>query len=171
MAEDHKTRRSARLWPDFAAVIAFFGMLGMLLWRRLKRQSWIKETEPAKPVSKAVRESRPNVAFEPSDWPVGPVALIYVGVLVLLVVSPLAMILAYPHALPDVGRTLRIDPPGPRLQTNAAADLERLRDEEEKRLNTYYWSDKQKGTVHIPIDQAMKKLVASGIPDFPKEQQ
>ncbi len=127
-------------------------------------------TEPATPEADA-RETRPNIAYEPTDWPVAPVALIYVGVLVLLVISPLVLILGYPGALPDVGRSLRINPPGPRLQTDADSDLQRFRAEEEKRLNSYYWIDKQKGTVHIPIEQAMKKLVADGIPGFPKEQQ
>jgi hypothetical protein len=81
------------------------------------------------------------------------------------------LILGYPNTLPDVGRTLRINPPGPRLQTDPDADLQHFRAEQEKRLNSYYWIDKQKGTVHIPIENAMKKLVTNGIPDFPKEPQ
>jgi hypothetical protein len=41
---------------------------------------------------------------------------------------------------------------------------------EENRLNNYYWIDKQKGIVHIPIEQMMKKLTAQGIDGFPKRQ-
>lgn len=128
-------------------------------------------TEPVTPDTDEYRESRRKVAFEPTDWAVGTVALIYVGVLVLLVISPLVLILGYPNTLPDVGRTLRINPPGPRLQTDPDTDLQYFRAEQEKRLNSYYWIDKQKGTIHIPIENAMKKLVTNGIPDFPKEQQ
>jgi hypothetical protein len=113
----------------------------------------------------------PNTAFEPSDWSLGPVALIYVAIPILLVTSCLVLIAAFPSALPDVERTLRIAPPGPRLETNPEAELQRLRAEEEKWLNTYGWIDKQKGIVRIPIEEAMKKLARTGVPGFPQRQQ
>jgi hypothetical protein len=113
----------------------------------------------------------PKTAFEPTDWPLGPIALIYIGLIVLLVIVPFVLIAAYPTSLPDVDRSLSIAPPGPRLETNPQADLQRFRAEEEKRLNTYYWVDRQKGIVHIPIEQAMKKLATTGVPGFPKGQQ
>ncbi len=112
----------------------------------------------------------PEIAFEPTDWRVGPVAPLYLGVLALLVLCAFVLIVAYPKSLPDVGRSLRIAPPGPRLETNPESDLGRFRAEEEKRLNTYYWVDKEKGIVHIPIDEAMRKLARTGIPGFPKGQ-
>jgi len=64
---------------------------------------------------------------------------------------------------------LRIAPPGPGLQTSPERDLQQFRGEEDKRLNTYYWIDKQKGTVHLPIDEAIKSVVQKGILGFPKE--
>jgi hypothetical protein len=112
-----------------------------------------------------------KTAFETTDWQLAPIAGIYIGVLVLLVISCCVLIVAYPASLPDVGRTLRISPPGPRLQTDPASDLRAFRAEEEKRLNTYYWIDKQKGVAHIPIEQAMKKINATGIEGFQKGQQ
>jgi hypothetical protein len=118
--------------------------------------------------NKIHQEENPTTAFEPSDWSLRPVAFIYLGIPVLLVISCFVLLVAYPNALPDVGRTLRITPPGPRLQTDAEGDLQRFRAEEERRLNTYYWMDKQKGIVHIPIEQAMKKLAATSAPGFPK---
>jgi hypothetical protein len=114
------------------------------------------------------RHNNPATAYEPSDWNVGPVALVYAGLLALLVICCFVLIAAYPTALPDADRSLRSAPPGPRLQTNPGAELQRFRAEEQKRLDTYYWVDKQKGIVHIPIDEAMKKLVQTGIADFPK---
>ena len=117
-----------------------------------------------------MHRDNPTTAFEPSDWSLRPVALIYVAIPVLLVISCFVLIVAYPHALPDVDRTLHIAPPGPRLQTDAAGDLQKFRADEERRLNSYYWIDKEKGTVHIPIDEAMKKLAATGAPGFPKGQ-
>ena len=108
-------------------------------------------------------------AYEASDWDLGPVALVYAGVLALLVISCTVLIAAYPRSLPDANRDLHIAPPAPRLQTNPAADLAKFRTEEAKRLNGYYWADRQKGIVHIPIEEGMKKLAATGIPGFPKD--
>src|SRR5262249_36394407 len=115
--------------------------------------------------------ANPTVAFEQADWPLKPVAAIYVGVLILIVISAFVLIAAYPTSLTDVDRRLTIAPPGPRLQTDAAGNMRRFRAEEEKRLNAYSWVDRSKGIVRIPIEQAMKKLVTTGIPDFPKAQQ
>jgi hypothetical protein len=114
------------------------------------------------------RDRRATTAYEPTDWALGPVALVYAGVLALLVISCFALIAAYPTALPDVSRTNRIVPPSPRLQTDPAADLQRFRRQEERRLHTFYWIDKQKGLVHIPIEQAMKSIVHTEIVGFPK---
>src|ERR1700730_16202103 len=47
-------------------------------------------------------------------------------------------------------------PPEPRLQTNPRQDLRDLRASEDAILNSYGWVDKNTGTLHIPIDEAMK---------------
>lgn len=113
----------------------------------------------------------PKTAFEPTDWELGPVALIYVGVLVLLVICSFVLIPAYRAALPDADRTPTISAPGPRLQTNPQGDFQKFRAEEEKRLRSFYWVDREKGTVHIPIDQAMQQLARTGIASFGKTEQ
>ena len=51
-------------------------------------------------------------------------------------------------------------PEGVRLQAAPLADLQTLRAEERKILNTYGWVDPAAGVVHIPIDQAMRLFVA-----------
>lgn len=109
-----------------------------------------------------------SVDFERSDLPLAPIAGVYLAALALLVLCVVVLMFAYPNAMPDVNRTLRIAPPGPLLQTDPAGDLRVFRAEEDKRLNTYYWIDKSKGVVHIPIEQAMKQLTKSGIGGFPK---
>jgi hypothetical protein len=109
-----------------------------------------------------------NVRHEASDWRVGIVGLVLLGIFVFLVIAPLVLMWAFPHSLRDVDRRLAVAPPAPRLQTNPAQDLAKFRADEDKRLNSYYWIDKQKGIVHIPIEQAMRKLAREGIPGFPK---
>jgi len=165
-----KHRTIARALWGFAALS---GIAVAFVYKILKPRYSQDPDEPrfsaTHPVEHAQRKN-PTTDFEPTDWSLRPVALIYAGIPVLLVVSCFVLIVAYPNALPDVDRTLRISPPGPRLQTDPAGDLQKFRAEEERRLNTYYWIDRDKGIVHIPIEQAMKTLVATGAPGFPKGQ-
>ncbi len=117
-----------------------------------------------------IRERNPHTDYEREDWPLKPIALIYLGTFVLLVIAPLVLLWAYPQSVSDVSRRLEIRPPAPELQVNPQQDLIRFRLSEDNKLNNYYWVDKQKGIVHIPIEQAMKKLVAQGTDGFPKGQ-
>jgi hypothetical protein len=113
-------------------------------------------------------EDNPKTAFEKSDWPLGTIGLVLLGTLIFLVIAPFALIRAFPRAVSDVSRALTIEPPQPRLQTNPSEDLARFLVDEDKRLNTYYWIDKKKGIVHIPIEQAMQELAEEGIDGFPR---
>jgi hypothetical protein len=146
---------------------AFLIGIGLYVFNRSQNQM----ERPAMANAEAERSRRPKTAFESTDWDVAPIAAIYIGVLVLLVISCFVIAIAYPNTLADVSRSLHINPPGPRLQTNEAADLRRFRAEEDRRLNGYHWIDKQKGIVHIPIGEAMKKLARDGIDGFPKAPQ
>lgn len=163
----HRFEFARAPWRFFA----LGGLLVLFAWRFVVPRMLRPATEPAVSGADDQGQLNPKTAFEPTDWSLRPVAWVYGGTVILLVVSSLVLIAAYPNALPDVGRTLRIAPPGPRLQTTPEHDLQQFRADEDMRLNTYYWIDKQKGIVHIPIDQAMKKIVLTGLPDFPKEQE
>jgi hypothetical protein len=59
-------------------------------------------------------------------------------------------------------------PPEPRLQTNPREDLQDLRDEEEKVLDSYGWVDKDAGIVRLPIGEAMRLTVERGLPARPQ---
>ncbi|MGH6672620.1 MAG: hypothetical protein ACRECV_11710 [Xanthobacteraceae bacterium] len=169
MADPHRSK--ARTYQRLAfSVTALAGGLSLIAWKVLlpRRRAPAPEPVAAGASEHQQEESRP--AFEPTDWALWPVAVVYVGVVALLVISCFVLIAAYPNAVPDVRRTLRIAPPGPRLQTDPRGDLRQFRAEEEKRLNTYYWINKPKGIVHIPIEQTIKKLATTGIPGFPKGQ-
>ena len=56
----------------------------------------------------------------------------------------------------------------PPLQVDPAADFEKFKASEEQTLNTYGWVDQQKGMVRVPIDEAMKRVVAQGLPAVDK---
>lgn len=52
--------------------------------------------------------------------------------------------------------------PGVVLETAAKARLEKLtklREEQDKALNSYGWVDKEKGIAHIPLDKAMQMIL------------
>jgi len=113
-------------------------------------------------------ETNPDTAYERADWPVGMIGLVLAGVLAVLAAAILAVSFGFSDAVTDARRTLATPMPEPRLQTDSPEDLATLRAREEKALDTYYWVDRDKGIVHIPIDEAMKQVVARGLDGFPQ---
>lgn len=69
-------------------------------------------------------------------------------------------VISYPLAL-EQGERL---PPEPRLQTLPKEDLAKTRERDRARLEGYSWVDKNAGTVRIPIEDAMKRVLGQGIP-------
>ena len=114
--------------------------------------------------------TNPDVAVERTDMNVRVIAIIAVGVLLYVCLAPFILTRIYHPALHDVGRTLAIQPPGPQLQLNPAADLRKFAAKEDTQLDSYGWVDRAKGIAHIPIAQAMQDVAARGVPGFPKAQ-
>ncbi|HVW10518.1 MAG TPA: hypothetical protein VHC90_18145, partial [Bryobacteraceae bacterium] len=52
-------------------------------------------------------------------------------------------------------------PSGPRLQGDPQRELKAMHDDEDMLLSSYGWVDQAKGTVHIPIDQAIDMVAAN----------
>jgi hypothetical protein len=46
--------------------------------------------------------------------------------------------------------------------------MQAYREAAARHLTGYGWIDKDKGIVHIPIDEAMRRIAERGIPDWPK---
>jgi hypothetical protein len=55
-------------------------------------------------------------------------------------------------------------PPAPRLQDNPQQELQELRAQQKALLEGYAWVNKETGIVRIPIEDAMKIVVARGLP-------
>lgn len=76
------------------------------------------------------------------------------------------------YPAPDKTLYLRSRPPVtypmPTLQDDPVADMNRFRSEQLQQLNGIYWLDKAGGTVHLPIEDAMRIVARDGIPDWPK---
>ena len=63
-----------------------------------------------------------------------------------------------------LAETLPAQPPEPRLQVLPAADLTRIRAQEEAALNSYAWIDSKSGLVRIPIERAIELVAERGLP-------
>jgi hypothetical protein len=112
-----------------------------------------------------------DVDFERSDMSVAVIAVLAIAVLAYICLAPFALTRIYRSALGDASRQLTINPPAPKLQLDAPADLAALNARETTQLASYGWIDRAKGIAHIPLAQAMQDVAAHGIPDFPKAPQ
>jgi hypothetical protein len=111
----------------------------------------------------------PPARYERSDVPIRTTLIAAPAVLIGLLASVLLVWWIYPGSAID--RRMPTPPPvypAPRLQTDTAADMRAFEAAELARLNSAGWDDKSKGLGHIPIDEAMRRIAASGIPDWPK---
>jgi len=113
-------------------------------------------------------ETNPDTAYETADWPVGIIGLVLAAVLLVLAIAVVAVSFGFSDAVSDARRSLATPMPEPRLQTDPPDDLAKLRAREQNELDTYYWIDRDKGIVHIPIDEAMKQVLARGLDGFPQ---
>lgn len=59
-------------------------------------------------------------------------------------------------------------PAGPRLQRFPANEIFEFRSNENEQLNSYGWIDRNAGTVHIPISEAMRLTLEHGLPSRPQ---
>jgi hypothetical protein len=60
--------------------------------------------------------------------------------------------------------------PQPRVQVQPGLDLGKLRANENARLDSYGWIDREAGVAHIPIDRAMQLVLERGLPDVGKNE-
>jgi hypothetical protein len=114
------------------------------------------------------RAVNPENTYERSDWPIKAIGVVALIVLAFLAIAPWALFGGFRGSVSDVDRQLAVTPPAPRLQVDPEEDLARLRAAAEARLESYGWVDRQKGVVHIPIEQAMRQVAAKGIDGFPR---
>jgi hypothetical protein len=106
---------------------------------------------------------------ERSDVPVRTALIAAPAILIGLLASVLLVWWIYPQSTIDRRMPTELQQyPAPRLQTDPAADMRGFLATELARLNSGGWDDESKGAGHIPIDDAMHRIAASGIPDWPK---
>jgi hypothetical protein len=93
------------------------------------------------------------------------VSLLFVTVLALA----LLVLWLFPGSTIDQAKRLAHPQfPNPQLQPNPRENMARFYAEEMQRLNGTGWVDKAKSTVHIPIENAMRKVAEEGIQGWPR---
>ncbi len=68
---------------------------------------------------------------------------------------------------PPLADTLSARPPAPRLQVNPPGDLRAFRQEEDQRMASYGWVQREAGVIHIPVERAKRRLLEQGLPVRP----
>ena len=155
-----------------AALVAATGLIA-LLPRHASQGVRIRAADPAvegpDPGAEGPAERRlPAARREQKDVSFRALALGGIAVLLCLVIALGAARWIYSGS----DKTLRFQPPAsypsPTLQDDPVADMNRFRSEQMQQLNGIYWLDKATGTVHLPIEDAMRIIARDGIPDWPK---
>ncbi len=114
--------------------------------------------------------------YEHSDVAIRPLALFIAGLAISLVV--VTGIVAALFWLFERGAAATDLPPlplaeenpvtpGPLLQVSPRADLDEMREREQRQLNTSAWVDKERGVARIPIDRAIALTAERGLPNWP----
>ena len=118
-----------------------------------------------------------GAAYEHTDAAVGPVAKFLFWLFIAAIVTHFGLAgvyklmidqgvkaepgeRRYPLAASEEARL----PPVPRLQQFPRNELYTFRTDERAHLESYGWENKAAGTVHIPIEEAMKLTVERGLP-------
>ena len=105
---------------------------------------------------------------EARDVRLKPMLIAAVGMAIALGVVLGSAFLIFPHTMTDqyvAGPIPNFAPP--RLQSSPRADMDAFRAQQMHDLNTVYWIDRQGGAVHLPIEEAMRKVAEEGIADWP----
>ena len=116
-----------------------------------------------------------EVVHEESD--VNVAAILRYGLVLLLIGAVVHLVLwwllgtyerrhqrAQTHVYPlAAGRQDQL-PPSPRLQTDPQQELQDLRAKQQSLLTGYGWVNREAGVARIPIEDAMRMVVARGLP-------
>ncbi len=119
-------------------------------------------------------ETPPGSTYEHTDAHVGPMVKFVLWLFISAIIVHLGLAGMYWFLIRE--STERVDtqryplavnaPPGlpaePRLQQFPRNELYDFRSKEEAELHSYGWVDKDAGTVHIPIDDAMRLMLERG---------
>jgi hypothetical protein len=110
----------------------------------------------------------PRARHERSDVTLRFALSAFGGVLLALLASGLLAMWLYPQVLTDRRLPTALPAaPAPRLQTDAAREMQQFRAKDRALLEQSGWIDEANGIAHIPIEEAMRRIARDGVPDWP----
>jgi hypothetical protein len=110
----------------------------------------------------------PPAEHERNDVPPRLFAIGLALVVVALLLTGLLVAWLYPASLADRIVSGRVPAyPRPALQTGPRTDMATFFRTEMQRLNGVWWVDQAAGRAHMPIADAMRRVAADGIADWP----
>ena len=101
-------------------------------------------------------------AFPPPGPPARPIVLIAAGTLIFLAASFGILIGFFRWQVPERNFTAPRVFPAPRVFSDESDELKLLRAEQERRIQSYRWVNRNKGVIGIPIDRAMQIVAGRG---------
>ena len=119
-------------------------------------------------------ETPPGAGYEHTDASVGPLVQFAFWLFISAVIVHVVLAVGYLYMkrsmetsqgaqqFPLAAEQARRLPPAPQLQQIPSREMYELRTQQESDLHDYGWIDKSAGTVHIPIDDAMKMMLQQG---------
>lgn len=118
------------------------------------------------------KRSLPPARHETNDITFRPTLIAFALTTLAVIAIVLFPLWLFPRAAGD--KTLTLPLPrfaSPRLQSNPSADMQAFYDSKIRWLNSFGWVDKAQGIVHVPIDDAMRRIAEGGIADWPTGQE
>jgi len=112
----------------------------------------------------------PPARHETEDITPRVVAMLGVAALGMLVFAVLATLWLFSASVKDRSLTGPVPVfPAPSLQTSPRSDMAAFRVKQRHELESYGWIDRAHDVTHVPIEHAMSKLAADGVPGWPAE--
>ena len=128
------------------------------------------------PADEEYRETPPGAEYEHTDASVWTIVQFGIWLTVAAVIIHVGLGLMYSLLIEQANKTEQSQParypiatgaeprlpPAPRLQQFPRTEMYEVRRDQDAKLNSYGWVNKDAGTVHIPISDAMKLVLQRG---------
>jgi hypothetical protein len=126
-----------------------------------------------------VHHENPQVAHEPTDANVRAITKWGIGLGIFIVAATFLVWFVFDvlvgwagrqglPASPLVNAQVEPQPPEPRLQASPRLDVLEMRDRENTLADTLAWTDPERGTARVPVDEAMRLMLKKGFPMRPQ---
>jgi hypothetical protein len=127
------------------------------------------------PADQQYRETPPGAQYEHTDANVVVIVKFGVWLVIIALVIHVGLGVMYKMMIEQAKDTTPVEyplastteprvPPPPRLQQFPRNEIYEFRTDEEQRMSSYGWVNKDAGVVHIPIGEAMRLTLERGLP-------